>query len=108
MVRHEHPVESLEQLNEESGYEPQAHSPVDIIEQRILWERILAQLPDPLEREALDRRYRGGESIEEIVEAFQVKTPGVKKRDVYRLLERALRRMRNNPLIQQMVIDLRS
>lgn len=107
MIRDEKHEESLDGLTEGVGYEPQTPSPADFIERRILWEKILDQLSDPLERKAVEHRYGLGESVGEVVEALQIQSPSITKKAVYRLLEHALRRLKNNPTVQKLLEDLR-
>ena len=92
---------SLEQMHEESGYEPSAQSHADVVEQRMLLQKILLLLPDPLEREALRRRYTLRETPAEIAEALQAKAPGISKKQVYRLVERGMNRLVNHPEVQE-------
>jgi RNA polymerase sigma factor (sigma-70 family) len=107
MQRGEITPASLDQLQEKQPSELTKAQltkslPVDRVELREILEKILNQLSDPLEREAIYRRLALEESPEEIAEALQEKSPGIAKEEIYRLVERALRRLKNNPVTQQL------
>ncbi|MCX7682975.1 MAG: sigma-70 family RNA polymerase sigma factor [Anaerolineae bacterium] len=66
------------------------------IERTQLAYRVLALLPDPLQRECLRRRYLLDQSPDEIAQALQPLYPGLTKAQVYRAVERGLRWLREN------------
>lgn len=95
---------SIEELSENVGSEPAIPSfvdgLVDHLERRTLAEQLLALLPDPLEREVVHQRFLVEETPDEIVETLSPRYPTLTKQMVYRLLERALRRLRKDPRVQ--------
>ncbi len=94
MLEREWSAESLERLAEEAGLEPpETDNDADSI---IMAVQALAALPDPLQRECVRRRYLLGESPAEIAAALQAVQPGITKEQVYRLVERGLRWLRDH------------
>jgi RNA polymerase sigma factor (sigma-70 family) len=93
---------SLDHLQERGDELAASVSPIVETEQRLLLRSLLELLPDPLEREALHRRYILQETPEEIVEALRVLAPAMAKEQIYRLVERGLRRLVNHPQVKQM------
>ena len=97
MIRRDKNPDSLEQFYSERGFEPSVKAATSEVERRMLLQELLLLLPDPLEREALHRRYTLQETPGEIAETLQAKAPGITKVQVYRLVERGLRRLGNHP-----------
>jgi RNA polymerase sigma factor (sigma-70 family) len=90
--------ESLDNLRQMKGFEPTAPIPTDEVERRMLLERWLALLPDPQMRDAFRRRFALSETPDEIAEAL-----GISKRDVYRLVEQAIRVLKDIPEVRDML-----
>jgi RNA polymerase sigma factor (sigma-70 family) len=89
-VREKHPyTESLDQLTEVQGFEPVQPDNSQEIENLMLFEQLLALLHDPLEREIIRRRYGIGEKSADIAVAL-----GLDLKKVYRIAERAVRRLK--------------
>ena len=104
--RDQHPNLSLDQLQDERGSEPSIPSDADAIETHMQLSELLALLPDPLERESLRRRYLYQETPAEIAQALQLEHPDsakeITKEDVYRYVERGMKRLVNHPLVQKL------
>ncbi len=94
---------SLEALYDNYGIEPVALEPIAEIEQRTILNELLEVLLTPLEREALYRRYIIGETPGQIAEALRLIEPDMTQKKVQRLVERTLRKLRNNPLVQHLM-----
>lgn len=97
---------SLDQIEETSGAGPALASPAGMVEKGLLLQTLLNYLPNPLEREALYRRYVLQETPDEVAVALQPLDPTLTKQQVYRLIERGLRRLVEHPLVQQMRLEL--
>lgn len=89
---------SLDHVRETTGFEPAASLPTDTVEHRMLLDRWLHLLPDLLMREAFRRRFALGETPAEIAEAMKLS-----KREVYRLVEQAIRRLSSEPEVRAML-----
>lgn len=99
---------SLEQLYTDQGLEPVAAHSIEEqtkVEERDRLQRLLALLSDPLVREAFYRRYLLEESPDEITSNLQPIKPGLTKKEVYRLLERAMKYLKQHPQVQQLLQD---
>lgn len=83
--------------NDESAH------PLTLMMQEETWTKLFSLLDNPLEREVLQRRIRFNEAPDEIATALRLLQPGLTKQDIYRLHERALRRLKNNPMCQQIL-----
>lgn len=92
---------SVDQLQAGQDADPAADSATDAVEEQILLADLLALLPDPLEREALRRRYIYQETPAEIAEALQAQDSTITKAHVYRYVERGMKRLTNHPLVQK-------
>lgn len=101
---------SLDEHEAKGGYPPTAPSATAAsaatVESGLLLQTLLTYLDNPLEREVFRRRYYLDETPEEIVAALQPIAPEMTKQSVYRLIEFAIRRLKKNPLVQQMRADL--
>ena len=80
---------SLDALTEMQGFEPQQPDRSQEIENLMLFEQLLALLDDDLEREIIRRRYGIGEKSADIAVAL-----GLDLKKVYRIAERAIRRLK--------------
>ena len=85
-------AESLEELAEDQDAE--AVSDVANPDRASMARQLLAALPDPLQRECLERRHLLGQSPAEIAAALQLLYPQVTKAQVYRWLGRGLSKLR--------------
>jgi len=93
---------SLEQRQEDSGFEPTAQDTTREVVQKDQAKLLLALLPDSLEQEVFWRRHGLGETPDEIVESLLPLDPTMTKARVYRLLELAMRRLLRNPNLQNL------
>jgi len=100
--RDRQPLASLDELHDTQGIEPAEQAATTAVEERILLDDLLALLPDPLERESLRRRYLYQETPAEIAEALQAEDPNITKKDVYRYVERGMRRLMKHPLVEKL------
>lgn len=99
---------SLEQLYGDQGLEPIAARSLEEqtrVEARDRVQKLLALLPDPVAREAFYRRYVLAESPAEITSSLQLIKPDLTKKEVYRLLERAVKYLKQHPRVQQLLQD---
>ena len=85
-------AESLEESAEDQDAGPM--SDVANPDRAALARRLLAALPDPLQRECLERRYLLGQSPAEIAADLQPLYPEVTKAQVYRWVQRGLSKLR--------------
>ena len=99
MQTREPQLESLDRLWEETGFEPR-QDPRQEWDRRLLVQSLLDSLTNPLEQEVLYRRYRLGQSPPEIVAELRPAVPDITVQQVYRLAERAIRRLQNHPAVQ--------
>lgn len=99
---------SVDQLQSDHGIEPAEPSAANAVETTILLDDLLALLSDPLERDALRRRYIYQETPAEIAQVLQQTDPSITKQDVYRYVERGLRRLVNHPLVQKLKDEINS
>lgn len=89
-VREKNPyTESLDQLTEIQGFEPEQPDNSQEIENLMLLEQLLALLDDRLEREIIRRRYGIGEKSADIAVAL-----GLDLKKVYRIAERGVRHLK--------------
>jgi hypothetical protein len=94
---------SLDEYTETTQKEPSASSnDFELVERRADWQEVLKLVPDPLEREALDRRIGLLESPQEIAEAMSNAAQKLTKRQVFRLVERAKRRLVKSPRFREL------
>ena len=95
------PVDSLTEI-EEQYVEPSGLDTTEQIEREAQIQSILALLPDVLEREAFLRRFGLEETPDEIAKALLLLDSEMTKQKVYRLVERALRRIKRTPHLQHL------
>jgi RNA polymerase sigma factor (sigma-70 family) len=93
-----HPKDaSLDRLRE-AGFEQAGQGSLDDVDRRLLLQRFLELLPDEQMRDAFRRRMTAGESPDEIAQAL-----GITKQQVYRLLEKAIRKLKKQAEVQDMM-----
>lgn len=95
-------TQSLEELNEATGFEPARRSEAEQVDARLRLERCLELLPDPLIREVFRLRFLLNASVEETLVILQRQGQPVSKRDVYRLAERSILYLSKLPEVRDM------
>ncbi len=91
-------AESLDTLHAATGFEPAAPLPTDAVERRMLLDRWLDLLPDPRQRAVFHHRFVLDEPPEAIAQAL-----GITKKEVYRLVEQAIRVLKDIPEVREML-----
>ncbi|MEM7535058.1 MAG: sigma-70 family RNA polymerase sigma factor [Chloroflexota bacterium] len=95
--------DSLDAILEQVGSEPSIPDNTQEFLRYELADAILAILTDRMEREAFRRRMILEQSYEEIVEELRPLDPDMTKQKVYRLVERALRRIKKDPRLPSLL-----
>ncbi len=89
---------SLDQLRAEQGFEPPDETFTEEVEKRMLLQRQLELLPNARMRSAFHRRFVLHQTPDDIAAAL-----GVPKQVVFRLIEQAIRHLRRNPEVRDML-----
>lgn len=90
--------ESLDALRLTSGYEPPAPGPEELIERRMRFARFLELLPTQAHRDAFYHRFALGQDSAEAAVAL-----GLSKRELYRLVEQAIRILAAHPEVRELL-----